>query len=259
VAQQEQLRFTEAMMQARTAAAEERSKNAQAQCDAVVNKHAKAQEELAAIQAEARGKDDLIKQLEQQLTGQAERQRMTEQLDLANTERGRLEVAVRRAEHQLVEFKKELVERVTFAEHRCEQLTVLHDEAKDQVKHLGEQLTGSLEARAQLQESLAVATTERCNAAEMTRLAESRAAEHMEHRDAAFSERNRASEVAHAAHAEKTVLEAANTQLMKQVAVLQAEQGRLEEFLKESSHLQVALASKVRLDERTKPLRLRMA
>ena len=64
----------------------------------------------------------------------------------------------------------------------------------------------------------------------------------MSERDAMLAERDRASEATKAALAEKAAVLAESSQLEWQVATLRAEHGKMEEFLKESSQIQVAMA-----------------
>ena len=236
------LRSSESSCEATVQAAHARSLKATEECRSQVEECIRLKETAAAAAAELKGKEELIQKLEEQLDAKAERARSSEQLNQERTERSMLEDMVRKAEHRLEEYKTELAARAEFAESRVVQLSELRDESETNVTSLKAQLMVLEQSKAQLQHNLATKTAEKHAADEMRQIAEVKAAETLSERDAMLAERNRASEATKAALAEKAAVLAVSSQLEWQVTSLRAEHGKMEEFLKESSQIQVAMA-----------------
>ena len=233
---------TQETLRLRLAAAEELARNEANGHEAKADECSRLKEEAAAAVADRRGKDVLIQTLEQQVTGYEERKLAAQQLTLERSERMKLDEMVQKAERRLHEYKIQLDARAEFAEQRVNQLSELRGESETSAATLKAQLAASEAARAQIQQMLAVKTTEKRNADEQARLAEMKLAENVSDRDAALNERNFANEAAQGAIAEKRAIEAVCAQLERQLAEQRADHARMNEFLKESSQIQVAMA-----------------
>ena len=236
------LKASESACEAKVAEADKRALRAMEERSVQAEECARLKEAAAAAAAELSGKEALIQKLELQVDAKAERQRAAEHLAQERTERAMLEEMVRKTEHRLEDYKTELVARAEFAETRVAQITGLRDESESSMIAVKAQLRASEEARAKLEQSLAAKEAEKRAAEELRQAAETKASQTMSERDAMLAERDRASEATKAALAEKAAVLAVSSQLEWQVATLRAEHGKMEEFLKESSQIQVAMA-----------------
>jgi hypothetical protein len=202
---------------------------------------------LAGLEAERRGKEEVILKLEQQLTMLGEDKKLhgaraeaaeqsvvalqqqrseaaevaVQQKDAAQADRQRLGDAVRKAEQTLGEARVALSCRAEFAEQRCKQLNEQVDAAVAERVQQRNMIVTLQEARAQISESLAVAQTEKRAAEELMRKAEERAVECAALKDGMVLQRNQARETEVTLRAEKRVGEELVARLEAQVAKLQ--------------------------------------